>query len=374
MLEAALRLRHELHRHPELSGQERETVRRIVQFFSRLHPDTVIEHLGGHGVAIVFSGKEAGPTVLLRCELDALPIEETIKADYRSLHGGVSHKCGHDGHMAILAAVGMSLAQKRPRCGKVVLLFQPAEETGEGAMAVVQDPKFAEIRPHYCFAVHNLPGFPLGQVVIREGTFACASRGMTVRLYGTASHAGQPDLGRSPTTAMCQIIEGLTRLPMGTRPDGETAFVTIVGAALGQKSFGITPDKAEIWATLRSESDDTMLRIVGRAEQFVQESASGSSLRAEIEYQDIFPATLNASTAVELVHSAVGANALETLDKPFRWSEDFGRFTALCHGALIGIGAGKEVPDLHKPEYDFPDSLVPLAAKLLVRIVHTCLG
>lgn len=374
MLDAVIRLRRELHRHPELSGYETETARRIVQFFARLEPDRIIEGLGGNGVAIVFSGKEAGPTVLLRCELDALPITETIHTDYRSIADGVSHKCGHDGHMAILAAVGTQLAAKRPSRGRVVLLYQPAEENGEGAVGVVQDPKFAEITPQFAFALHNLPGFALGQVIIRAGAFASASRGMAVRLSGKTAHAAQPETGLSPTRAMCQVIQNLSELPPGTVPPNETAFVTVVGAILGQKSFGVAPGEAKVWATLRSEIDDTMSKIVRYAEQVVHESASASSLNVDIKYEEIFLATVNSHPAVELVRSAIGPDSLQIPDKPFRWSEDFGKIAAVSEGALLGIGAGMDIPELHNPDYDFPETLIPLATDLLGRIVDACLA
>lgn len=374
MLDAAIRLRRELHRHPELSGHETETAGRIVQFFTHLGPDRIIEGIGGNGVAVVFSGREAGPTVLLRCELDALPIAETIQADYRSIDDGVSHKCGHDGHMAILAAVGAQLAAKRPSRGRVVLLYQPAEENGEGAVGVVQDPKFAEITPQFAFALHNLPGFALGKVIIRAGTFTSASRGMAVRLSGTTAHAAQPETGLSPTRAMCRIIQNLPALPTGTVPPDETALVTVVGSVLGQKSFGVAPGKAEIWATLRSEIDDTMSKVVRYAEQVVHESASASSLNVDIKYEEIFSATVNSQPAVELVRSAIGSDSLLIPDKPFRWSEDFGKIAAVSEGALFGIGAGMDIPDLHNPDYDFPDTLIPLATDILGRIVDTCLA
>lgn len=371
MLNAALRLRRELHKHPDLSGQERETARRIVDFFVALHPDNIIEHLGGNGVAIIFSGEEAGPTILLRCELDALPVEETLNAAHCSIRPGLSHACGHDGHMAILAAVGTQLALKRPHKGKVVLLYQPAEETGAGAAAVLADSKFAAISPDSTFALHNLPGYPLGQVIIRSGTFACASRGMAIRLLGTAAHAAQPETGQSPTNAMCRIIEALTNLPPGLVPASETAFATVVGATLGERAFGIAPDRADIWLTLRSENDTTMSRIVDYAERVVRKWASADNLEYTIGYEDIFPATLNSPRAVERVCRATEVDALHILDKPFRWSEDFGRFTALCDGALIGIGAGTDVPALHNPDYDFPDSLIVPAAQLLLCLLDT---
>ncbi|MCZ6762346.1 MAG: M20/M25/M40 family metallo-hydrolase, partial [Gammaproteobacteria bacterium] len=128
-------LRREIHRNPERSGCETGTAQRLLRFFEPLRPDRVIEGLGGTGIAFVFSGTQAGPTILLRSELDALPIHEVNEFDHRSLHDGTSHKCGHDGHMAILAAVGEKLSKKRPARGRVVLLYQPAEETGQGAAA-----------------------------------------------------------------------------------------------------------------------------------------------------------------------------------------------------------------------------------------------
>jgi len=374
MLDGVIRLRQDLHRYPELSGREGGTARRIIQFFASLNPDSIIEGIGGNGVAVVFSGEKRGPTVLLRSELDALPIAENIETSYCSTVSGISHKCGHDGHMAILAGVGAGLAVKRPPRGKVVLLYQPAEETGEGAAAVLQDPQFAEIRPDYAFALHNLPGFPLGQVVIRHGTFACASRGMTVRLAGTPAHAAQPETGKSPTDAMCRIIQRLSSLPAGLVPAAETAFVTIVGAALGEKTFGIAPGKAEVWATLRSEINDTMAGIVAYAERAVHECASSGGLDVAVDYQEVFPATVNSQHAVDLVRSSVAPESLHDLAKPFRWSEDFGRFTAVSEGALFGLGAGSTMPDLHNPGYDFPDALIPLGVQIFGRIVDACLA
>jgi amidohydrolase len=276
--------------------------------------------------------------------------------------------------MAILAAVGSELAAKRPVRGRVVLLYQPAEESGRGAAAVVRDPRFADIKPHFAFALHNLPGFPLGQIIIRTGAFSSASRGMAVSLSGATAHAAQPETGLSPATAMCHIIQQLSSLTHGIVPLNETAFATVVGAALGEKAFGTTPGKAEIWATLRSETDDTMARLAAYAEQVVDESATAHRLQVDIKYEDIFQSTVNSQLAVSIVQGAIGPNSLHLTDKPFRWSEDFGRITAISEGALFGIGAGTDIPDLHNPDYDFPEELIPLATALLVRVLDACLA
>lgn len=367
-------LRRTLHRNPELSGSEVETARRIEKWFAPLRPDTTVRHLGGNGVAFVFSGSAPGRTVLLRCELDALPIQETNRIPHRSIQDGVSHKCGHDGHMATLAAVGKELSANRPENGRVVLLYQPAEETGEGASAVLRDPRFAELEPDFAFAFHNVPGFPLGEIVVRSGAMTAASRGMAVSLTGVTAHAAQPETGVSPAAATCRIIERLSQTPdVVVRPD-EMAFVTVVGARLGEKAFGTAPGHAEIWATLRSETDDAMSRLVGHAEQIVDQCASAENLQYEIAYEDVFRATTNSHQAVDLLLRSAEDDPVEMLNEPFRWSEDFGEFATGTHCALFGIGAGTETPDLHNPGYDFPDELIPRAATILLRIVRQCLA
>ncbi len=373
MIDPIIELRHALHQYPELSGTESETARRIVEVLSAYKPDSILEGLGGHGVAAVFAGKKSGPGVLLRCELDAVPILESHDLDYCSTNVGVSHKCGHDGHMAILAAVGAYLAVNRPDCGKAILLFQPAEENGQGAAAIVEDPRFMAIKPDLAFALHNLPGFSLGEVIVRAGTFNCASRGMTVRINGATAHAAQPETGRSPTQTMCRFIQQLSKLPAGIVPEGETAFATIVGASLGKKAFGTAPGNAEVWATLRTETDNTMAILVEYAEKFVIDLAREHGLDVDITYEDVFDATVNTQKAVTMIHEAAGENAVHVPAKPFRWSEDFGRITAISEGALFGIGAGLDIPDLHHPDYDFPDELVAVARDVLLRLLHRCL-
>jgi len=194
---ALAELRRRLHRRAEVSSKEERTAALIAEAMSGFDrgtgPDQVLRGLGGHGVAFTFSGKEEGPTVLLRCELDALPIPETIALEHGSADPAASHKCGHDGHMATLVGVAADLAERPLARGRAVLLFQPAEETGEGAARVIADPQFTLIAPDFAVALHNLPGRPLGSVVVRRGAFNCASVGLIARLRGRTSHAAEPE-------------------------------------------------------------------------------------------------------------------------------------------------------------------------------------
>ncbi len=212
-LDELVNLRKELHRNPELSGKEKNTSDKINNFIGRFYPDEIITELGGHGLAFIFKGKEKGKTILFRSELDALPISEQNDFEYKSSIENVSHKCGHDGHMTILSGFASLLNDNKPAKGKVVLLFQPAEETGEGAAKVLEDKKFEQIKPDYVFALHNLPGYPAGSVVIKNGTFASASKGMIIKLHGKTSHASEPENGITPTPAVASIIQKLPFIP-----------------------------------------------------------------------------------------------------------------------------------------------------------------
>ena len=180
--------RQHLHRNPELSGQEAWTAAQVVAALVPLGPDRVLTGLGGHGVAAVWTAPEPGPTVLFRSELDALPIEEISQAAHRSAVPGKAHLCGHDGHSTILLGLARLIARDRPARGRVVLLFQPAEEDGSGAASVLADPRFSGIRPDWAFALHNMPGYPLGHVVVAPGPANCASEGLRVVFRGRTAH------------------------------------------------------------------------------------------------------------------------------------------------------------------------------------------
>ncbi|MCF7810071.1 amidohydrolase [bacterium] len=255
-----VRLRKLLHTNPEVSGSEEITAELILTSLKKSKPYRIVDNIAGNGLAVIYSSRKAGPTVLFRCELDALPIPETVKLKYGSKCEGVSHKCGHDGHMAIMVGLADTIAKNRPECGNVVLLFQPSEETGEGAALVLKDKNFIKNipKPDYVFALHNLPGFPVGHVIVREETFASASIGLSVDLIGATSHASEPQNGRSPALALAQIIQGLSSIPQFNKALHETGQVTIIHARLGEEAFGTSPGLAKVMATLRSHSSKVL--------------------------------------------------------------------------------------------------------------------
>ncbi|UJW74230.1 amidohydrolase [Rhizobium sp. SL42] len=367
--------RQELHRHPEVSGEEEQTARRIIDALKPLSPASIISGLGGHGVAAVFEGKAAGPTLLFRSELDALPIEEKSTAAYRSTIPGKGHLCGHDGHSTIMTALALGLSRQPPKRGRVVLLFQPAEEDGSGAAAVLADPRFADIAPDFAFSLHNLPGMPLGHVALKAGPVNCASRGMKIRLSGKTAHASQPETGISPMAAIAALMPALTALSHGAPPDAAFTLATVTHAWLGEEAFGIAPGDGEIWVTLRTLVDDRMAELCARAEALAEEAASRHDLTLSTSYHDIFLHCDNAPEAVAHLARALDAEGIshDEGDLPMRGSEDFGRLRAVAPSAMFFLGSGENYPALHNPDYDFPDALIATGARIFMRVIRDLL-
>jgi amidohydrolase len=357
-----------LHQYPELSGEENETAQRVLEFFEPLKPDKTIKGLGGTGLAFLFNGKEEGPVSLFRCELDALPIVEENDIDHASTIKGKSHVCGHDGHMAIISGLGMELSKKRPQKGRVVLLFQPAEETGEGAKAIIDDPKFNEISPDYAFALHNLPTYEFKQIIIKKGPFAAASSGMIIQFRGRNSHSAHPEAGKSPAEAMAKTIVALEKLPDAMK---KFTLITVIHAQLGEIAFGTTPGVATVRATLRAFENETRDLLVTYAEKLCMRIAKEYGLEVSFDYTEVFAATHNDPDAWELGNQAAKNLGLKTkhIRIPFRWSEDFGLFSSHTKTLLFGLGSGKKQPQLHEPNFDFPDGLISTGVGMFKEIL-----
>ncbi len=361
--------RKELHSSPELSGEEAATAERVKAFFRDLNPDEIIEDLGGHGFAVVYKGSSPGPVTLLRAELDALPILEHGEIKHISQTPGVSHLCGHDGHMAILGGVGMMLSKEKPLNGSVVLLFQPSEETGEGASSVLNSENFKKIVPDFAFALHNLPGYDKNQIVLKKGAFTAASKGMIITFTGNTSHAAHPEDGNSPAEAMCKAIVGLERI---SESIPEFSMITVVHAVLGEVAFGTAPGDAQVMATIRTYDDEVLERLGANATKLVELLAKEYKLEVSVSFRDVFQTVVNEENAWEYVNQSAKEFKLKTkhIRTPFRWSEDFGQFSSVTNTLLFGLGAGRKHPQLHEGTYDFPDEVIPAGVNVLSGVVR----
>jgi amidohydrolase len=353
-------LRKELHKNPEVSGKELETAKRIVAFLENQDPDEIITEIGGSGIVAIYKAKEAGKTVLFRCELDALPIEEINIFEHRSLINGVSHKCGHDGHMAILCGLASELSKSRPETGTIILLFQPAEEDGSGAQKVFSNSKFSLLKPDYVFALHNLPGFPKNQIVVKNETFTCAVNSIIIKLNGVTAHAGEPEKGINPALAIASIINQFDTIIQPDILKDEYCLITPIYSEMGKKAYGVSAGSGEVHFTVRSNSSLQMKKVESNLEKLAKSIAKAHQLECNITWTESFQANENNIEAVDHIRNAAKTNDFEILEKetPFTWGEDFGLFTQQYPGAMFGLGSGINTPALHNPDYDFPDDII----------------
>lgn len=365
---AVIQLRHQLHANPDLSGREAGTAARIREFLRPTAPAHILEGLGGAGLAVVYDSGQPGPRVMFRAELDALPIVEQTGLAHASCRAGTAHLCGHDGHMAILAGLGLWLEQNPPRAGQVVLLFQPAEETGEGARAVLEDPRFAALQPDWAFALHNMPGMELGTLAVAPGVASCASVGLRVTLCGREAHAAQPETGHSPGAALASLIMALAPHSAAQPMGPGFRLATLCHLNMGTPAFGIAPAQAEVWITLRAYDDAGLEAFEAEIREVV--ARIGQGLSPQISRHDHFHASVNAAEAVDHVIRAQNAVGLAqgSFPMPMRPSEDFGAFSRKTRMALFFLGAGLDQPALHDPAYDFPDALIAPAVALFSQI------
>lgn len=287
--------RHTLHQFPEVSGNEKQTAQRVKDFIRQYHPDKIIEDIGTYGLAFYFEGKHPGPVLAIRSELDALPVHEINEMAYRSETDGVGHKCGHDGHIAMIAGLAERFSNEPPERGTVVLLYQPEEETGTGALKMLKDEKMQNIAPDYMVSLHNLPGYPMGTVVCREGVFASASVGMIMRLKGKTSHAAEPENGNSPSMAMSEIITYIEKLTAHAPKLRDFGLATVIHAFVGERAFGTTPGYAEVMATLRAYHNEDLDILKETARNFAAKCAEKYQLEIGFEWVEEFSTTYNSS-------------------------------------------------------------------------------
>ena len=364
-------LRHVLHQNPELSGVEFKTAKRIIEFISEYNPSEIIHPIGKTGIIATFEGENFGPSTLIRCELDALPIQEINEFNYKSTKEGVSHKCGHDGHMAMLCGVASLFSDENNFNGTVYLLFQPAEEDGEGAKRVLNDPLFKGIKPDFVFALHNLPGFPLGQIVVKNQTFSCAVNSMIIELSGKTAHAGEPENGINPALAISEIISNFNAKIQPDISLESYCLITPIYINMGKKAYGVSAGFGEIHFTIRSNSNKNMDRIEKELIDSVIQISKEHKLETIINWTQQFRANENNPEAVSFIRKAAEINGYDITEKetPFSWGEDFGLFTEHFSGAMFGIGSGENVPSLHNPDYDFPNELISIGAKMFYQII-----
>ncbi|MEP0985255.1 amidohydrolase [Ekhidna sp.] len=373
MINDLIDFRRELHMHPEVSGNEFQTQGRIISFLKTLGIEG--KEIGGTGVFVVFDSGNEGKTIMLRSDHDALPIQEINSFEHQSIYEGVSHKCGHDGHTAIMCGVAKHFNENPIEKGKIILMFQPAEENGEGAKAILVDEQF-EFQPDLVFALHNLPGYPLNKVVYKEGNFTPAVKSIIVKLDGKTAHAAEPELGINPAATISELIAMFDEVNQPDLERDDFALTTPIYIHMGELSYGVSAGHGEIHYTLRTWSSEVMNELTERILNRIDDIAAKHQISTSISWTEEFDSNKNDPKAVDYVSQAISANSLdsEMREWPFKWGEDFGLFTQKFPGAMFGIGSGENCPALHNPDYDFPDEIIETGIKMFTSIAQKAIN
>ncbi len=370
-----IKLRKELHTYPELSGQEHATANRIRQFVEKHGKSAHIETIGKTGLAVIYQFSEPGKTIAIRCELDALPIQEENQFSYKSVNAGVSHKCGHDGHMAMVSGLIFWLEAQPIQKGKVILLFQPAEETGKGAQMLMHDKKFETLGIDYVFALHNIPKEPINSIIITPKGFSAEVQSVIIKTKGKEAHAAEPENGINPALAISKIIREMALLNQSDPHLDDFAMLTPVHLLMGEKAYGISPSNAELHYTIRTWNSAQMFDLTSKIEVLVEQICRMHKLDFSLEWLEYFPASINDAECNNQIHKAALENSLEIIEKehPFRFGEDFGWYSKKYKTAMFGLGSGIDSHALHHADYDFPDEILGTGIQMFSTIIQDIL-
>ena len=366
--------RQDLHRHPELLYDVHRTAGMVANNLRRFGIDEVATGIGKTGVVGIIRGKNngGGPVIGLRADMDALPITEATGLSYASENHGLMHACGHDGHTAMLLTAARHLAETRNFGGTVAVIFQPAEEGGGGAKAMLDDGLMERFGIEEVYGMHNMPGIPIGHFGIRPGPILASTDEFEIRIRGRGGHAALPHLTADPIVAAAAIVQALQIVTSrGVDPlDSAVVSVTTINAGT---AANVIADTAIMSGTLRALRDDTRSFLADRVRAIATAIADAHRTKATIDISRKYPVTANHAErtdfATTIATDVAGAERVDTGIAPIMGAEDFSYMLDARPGAFILIGNGDSA-SLHSAEFDFADEIIPFGASYWVTLVE----
>lgn len=371
--------RRDLHRYPELSFQESETAAKVARELRSIGYE-VRTGVGGHGVVADLKGARPGPTIALRADMDALPIQEETGLPYASQRPGVMHACGHDAHTAMLLGAARILHGQRDRlAGTVRFLFQSAEEINQGARQMIEQGALDGVDEIY--GLHNLPTLPAGKVATRYGSLMGSVDRIEIALEGKGGHGAIPDASIDPVVAASAIVMGLQTAVSREISPFDPAVVTI-GSLRAGDSYNVIPHRAELTGTIRTFSPRVQEKMKERMERIACQTAAAYRCAAEVNYVELTPVLVNDDRCVEHVERTVDAligrdNRVEAA--PTLAGEDFSLYLQRVPGCFFWLGSGPQEGaehafGLHHPKFRIYEECLPLGASLLAAVAFNRLG
>jgi hippurate hydrolase len=373
--------RRDLHAHPELRYDVHRTAGSVADKLKSFGCDEVVPGIGRTGVVGVIRGRKSGTkagnrVIGLRADMDALPIEEETGLPYKSTVPGKMHACGHDGHTAMLLGAAKYLAETRNFAGTAVVIFQPAEEGGAGALAMLKDGLIKRFGIDEVYGMHNYPGLPVGQFAIRPGPMMAAADHLAIEIEGKGGHAARPHLAIDTILVGAQMINQLQSIVARNIDPLQSAVVSICMFQAGQTD-NVIPQHAILRGTARSLTAEVREVLQKRIDEVVEGTAKMYGASAKITYTNGYPVVVNherqTAFAADVAREIAGKDKVDVDVPPVMGAEDFAFMLNERPGAFIFVGNG-DTAGLHHPAYDFNDETIPVGTSYWVRLAETALG
>lgn len=354
--------RQEIHRNPEVQYDVQRTAGMVADLLRRFGCDEVVEGIGRTGVVGVIRGRPGPRTIGLRADMDALPITEETRLPYASTVPGLMHACGHDGHTAMLLGAGRHLAETRDFDGSAVLIFQPAEEGGAGARAMVDDGMMERFAIDEVYGLHNMPGLPAGHFSTRPGPLMASSDTFDIEITGRGSHAAKPDEGIDPVLVAAHMVTALQSIVSRNVDPLRCAVVSVTRIDAG-RAYNVIPQTCRLSGTCRALEAEIRDQLEKRLGEIAAHTARAFGASAIVNYSRGYPVVRNHGVAtshcVAVAEDLAGAANVTADGVPVMGGEDFAFMLEARPGAFMFIGNGDSA-GLHHPAYDFNDSIIPV--------------
>ncbi|MFZ3360848.1 MAG: M20 aminoacylase family protein [Xanthobacteraceae bacterium] len=368
--------RRDFHAHPELRYDVHRTAASVADKLKSFGCDEVVPGIGRTGVVGVIRGRKPGNKVVgMRADMDALPLEEETGLPYKSTVPGKMHACGHDGHTAMLLGAAKYLAETRNFAGTAVVIFQPAEEGGAGAAAMIKDGLISRFGIEEVYGMHNYPGLPVGTFAIRSGPIMAAADHIEIALEGKGGHAARPHLAVDTILVGAQIINQLQSIVARNVNPLESAVVSICMFQAGHTD-NVIPQHAKLLGTARSLIPAVRELLRKRIAEVIEGTAQLYGATAKITYTTGYPVVVNhareTAFAADIAGEIAGPERVDTAVPPLMGAEDFAYMLNERPGAFIFVGNGDSA-GLHHPAYDFNDETIPVGTSYWVRLAETAL-
>lgn len=369
--------RRRLHQYPETLYDLPLTIRFVEEKLKSFGCDRIETGIGRSGIVAIINGKNGdGPSIGLRADMDALPITETSGVEWASTIPGKAHSCGHDGHTAMLLGTAKYLCETRNFRGSAVLVFQPAEEGGAGALAMINDGLMERFGISEIYGVHNLPGLPVGQFAMCKGPIMAATDEFDFFIKGRGGHAAQPHRTIDPIMTGAQLLTAVQNIVSRNTDPLDSLVISVTKFHAGE-AYNVIPQEAKLSGTVRSLSKETRAFAEQRLREVAAGIAATTGAEITVRYKNNYPVTFNHDAQTEFaarIAKAVAGDAMVQTDvNPMMAAEDFSYMLEARPGAYIFIGNG-DTAGLHHPAYDFNDEAIPYGISYFVSIIETALA